>query len=191
MPPKRRGAASSSSSTAPKRGRQSKLAKENNITAEEENEIKEVFGLFASPNEEFPDEKAGVIPREDVRKAMVALGLPPEDSTELSEILSALDPTLTGYIPYGPFLSVVAAKLRSRDDEDMAAEADEAYRLFTRGTSGPISLSMLRRIARELKENVDDELLKDMILEANGGAGVHAGVTLEQFHDVMMRAGVL
>ncbi|KAJ6144723.1 hypothetical protein N7470_008618 [Penicillium chermesinum] len=185
MPPKRRGAASSSSSTAPKRGRQSKLAKENNITAEEENEIKEVFGLFASPNEEFPDEKAGVIP------ARTALGLPPEDSTELSEILSALDPTLTGYIPYGPFLSVVAAKLRSRDDEDMAAEADEAYRLFTRGTSGPISLSMLRRIARELKENVDDELLKDMILEANGGAGVHAGVTLEQFHDVMMRAGVL
>lgn len=123
--------------------------------------------------------------------AFRALGLPPEDSTELSEILSALDPTLTGYIPYSPFVSVAAAKLHSRDDDAMAAEVDDAYQLFTKGSNGPISLGHLRRIARELKEDsVDDELLKDMIMEANGGAGLSAGVTLEQFHDVMMRAGV-
>lgn len=35
-----------------------------------------------------------------------------------------------------------------------------------------------------------EELLRDMILEANGGAGVGEGVSLEQFRDVMMRAGV-
>jgi Ca2+-binding EF-hand superfamily protein len=73
----------------------------------------------------------------------------------------------------------------------MVAEVDSAYQLFTRGTDGPITLNHLRRIAREHKEDsVGDELLKDMILEANGGAGVNAGVTLEQFHDVMTRAGV-
>lgn len=73
QPPKRRGAPASpaTSSAAPKRARPSKLAKENNISAEEENEIKEVFQLFAEQNEEFPDEKIGVIPREDVRKALV------------------------------------------------------------------------------------------------------------------------
>ncbi|KAJ5106817.1 hypothetical protein N7456_003492 [Penicillium angulare] len=190
MPPKRR-AAPPSSSAGPKRARPSKLAKENNISAEEENEIKEVFHLFADKHEDFPSEKEGVIPREDVRKALVALGLPPEDSTELSEILSALDPTVTGYIPYSPFVSVAAAKLRSRDDDAMAAEVDDAYNLFTKGSTGPISLGHLRRIARELKEDsVDDALLKDMIMEANGGAGLNAGVTLEQFHDVMSRAGV-
>lgn len=71
------------------------------------------------------------------------------------------------------------------------AEVDDAYKLFTRGGNGPISLNHLRRIARDLKEDsVDDELLKDMIREANGGAGLSAGVTLEQFHDVMKRAGV-
>ncbi|KAJ5697836.1 hypothetical protein N7488_011520 [Penicillium malachiteum] len=190
MPPARRGAPSSSSA-APKRARPSKLAKENNISAEEENEIQEVFHLFAEENEEFPDEKKGVIPREDVRKALVALGLPPDDSTELSEILSALDPTLTGYVAYTSFVSVAAAKLRSRDEDAMTAEVDDAYQLFTKGGNGPISLNHLRHIARELKEDsVDDELLKDMIMEANGGAGLNAGVTLEQFHDVMMRAGV-
>lgn len=120
-----------------------------------------------------------------------ALGLPPSDSTELSDILSALDPTSIGYVPYNPFVSVAAAKLRSRDDDALVAEVDDAYQLFTRGSTGPISLGHLRRIARELKEDsVDDELLKDMILEANGGAGLSAGVTLEQFHDVMTRAGV-
>ncbi|KAJ5279236.1 pisatin demethylase [Penicillium angulare] len=190
MPPKRRGAPPSTSA-GPKRARPSKLAKDNNISAEEENEIKEVFQLFADKHKDFPNEKEGVIPREDVRKALVALGLPPEDSTELSEILSALDPTLTGYIPYSPFVSVAAAKLRSRDDDSMAAEVDDAYNLFTKGSTGPISLGHLRRIARELKEDsVDDNLLKDMIMEANGGAGLNAGVTLEQFHDVMSRAGV-
>ena len=120
-----------------------------------------------------------------------ALGLPPSDSSELYSILSALDPTRSGHVPYAPFLSVAAAKLRSRDDDDTAAEADAAFRLFTRGSDGPITLGHLRRIARELKEDsVGEDLLRDMVLEANGGAGVNDGVSLEQFHDVMMRAGV-
>ncbi|KKK13356.1 EF-hand superfamily Ca2+-modulated protein [Aspergillus ochraceoroseus] len=189
QPPKKRGAAAVSSS-APKK-RQSKLAKENDITADEENEIKEVFHIFSEPNEEFPKEKEGVIAQEDVRKALVALGLPPSDSSELESILAAVDPTGTGFVPYEPFLSVAAAKLRSRSDEAMSAEVDAAYQLFTKGTEGPITFGHLRRIARELKEDkIDDALLRDMILEANGGAGVDAGVTLEQFQEIMMRAGV-
>ncbi|OJJ51092.1 hypothetical protein ASPZODRAFT_11940 [Penicilliopsis zonata CBS 506.65] len=191
--PKRRSAAPAPAATPAKRAR-SKLAKENDLTADEEAEIKEVFSLFASSHPEFPDEKLGVIPAEDVRKALVALALSPNSSNELSSILSAVDPTNTGYIPYSPFLSVAAAKLHARDDDDdaaRAAEVDEAFRLFTRGKDGPITLSHLKRIARELKEDsVGEELLRDMILEANGGGGVAAGVTLEQFRDVMGRAGV-
>lgn len=41
-----------------------------------------------------------------------------------------------------------------------------------------------------MKEDSGDALLRDMILEANGGAGVEAGVSLEQFHEIMLRAGV-
>lgn len=120
-----------------------------------------------------------------------ALGLPPTDSSELAEIISALDPTTSGFVPYSPFVSIAAAKLHSRGDDAITAEVDDAYQLFTRGTDGPITLSHLRRIARDLKEDgVGDDLLKDMILEGNGGAGLSAGVTLEQFHDVMTRAGV-
>jgi Ca2+-binding EF-hand superfamily protein len=119
-----------------------------------------------------------------------ALGLTPSSSEELQSILSAADPTFTGYVPYAPFLSVAAAKLRSRSDDAMSAEVDSAFQLFTRGTDGPITMGHLRRIAREMKEDLDDALLRDMILEANGGAGVDAGVSLEQFHEIMQRAGV-
>ncbi|PLN86883.1 hypothetical protein BDW42DRAFT_157887, partial [Aspergillus taichungensis] len=161
MPPKKRA----TPSTAPKKTRASKLARENDISAEEENEIKEAFHLFSAPHEDFPDEKEGVIPQEDVRKALVALGLPPTDSQELHSILSALDPTSTGLVPYAPFLAVAAAKLHSRSDDATAAEVDAAFQLFTRGSDGPITLNHLRRIARELKEDqLGEDLLRDMIL---------------------------
>lgn len=48
--------------------RQSKLAKEHDITAQEEAEIKEAFSLFAEP---MDGEKEGVIPIDDVRRAMM------------------------------------------------------------------------------------------------------------------------
>jgi hydroxyacylglutathione hydrolase len=41
-----------------------------------------------------------------------------------------------------------------------------------------------------LKEEVDEDVLKDMILEANGGAGVARGVREEEFDGVMRSAGV-
>lgn len=45
-------------------------------------------------------------------------------------------------------------------------------------------------MAAVLKEDVDEDLLKDMILEANGGAGVVRGVKIDEFDEVMRRAGV-
>lgn len=73
---------------------------------------------------------------------------------------------------------------------------NDAFGLFT-GTdaegepqSSVITMAHLRRVAAVLKEEVDDDLLKDMILEANGGAGVGRGVKKNEFENVMKRAGV-
>lgn len=85
------------------------------------------------------------------------------------------------------------------DDEDYqresnAEEVDSAYRLFTHGTTGPITLAHLRRVAKELREDVPDDVLRDMIREANGGVkgkGKDAGgVSVEEFESVMKRAGL-
>jgi hydroxyacylglutathione hydrolase len=68
QPPKRR-AAEISDGAGPK-PRQSKLAKENNITAQEEGEIKEAFALFSEP---MDGEKEGVIPTDDVKRALMSV----------------------------------------------------------------------------------------------------------------------
>jgi hypothetical protein len=49
---------------------------------------------------------------------------------------------------------------------------------------------MLKRVARLLKEDVPEEVLNDMILEANGGAGIGQGVDREEFEGVLRRAGI-
>ncbi|KAI0379921.1 calmodulin [Hypomontagnella monticulosa] len=187
MPPKRK--ATASTSAAPKE-KQSKLAKEHNISAREEREIKEAFALFAEPME---GEKEGVIPAKDVRRAMVALGIPPT-KPELKEFLEILDPDDEGYASYEPFVAICALKLHARPDNGgpAADEVDEAFRLFTGGSGGDdatLTLAHLKRVAMTLKQDVDEQLLKDMILEANGGAGVGKGVGRAEFEDVMRRAG--
>lgn len=161
-------------------------------------------------------EKHGVLPVDDVKSALMyvflsftspppplqsltanqhshrALGVPPSSPAELREFLSILDPDDDGYATYEPFFAVCALKFHTREHDSDAhrAELDEAFRLFTSGQDGPITLAHLRRVAAVLKEDVDEDLLKDMILEANGGAGVARGVGVEEFDGVMKSAGV-
>lgn len=135
----------------------------------------------------------------NVSGATRALGIPPTDRAELQEFLSILDPEDDGYATYEPFFAVCALKFHARDDSSRDAELAEAFRLFTNNAAsgegggddgGPITLAHLRRVAAVLKEDVDEEVLKDMILEANGGAGVARGVRLDEFDQVMRSAGV-
>jgi Ca2+-binding EF-hand superfamily protein len=135
-----------------------------------------------------------------------SLNLAP-DKSEVPDILATIDPLETGFVPFVPFLSYAAIALHSKeqgsdedDEEDEYqqesnfAEVQAAYKLFTHGGPGPITLAHLRRVAKELREDVPDAVLKDMILEANGetdGNGRNAGgVGLEEFESVMKRAGL-
>lgn len=136
-----------------------------------------------------------------------SLNLAP-DKSEIPSILATIDPLDTGFVEFVPFLSYAAIAMHNKeagsdegedDDEDYEAEnnAEEvgaAYRLFTHGSAGPITIAHLRRVAKELREDVPDDILKDMILEANGGAKGKGrdvgGVSLEEFESVMRRAGL-
>ncbi|KOS18540.1 Caltractin [Escovopsis weberi] len=187
MPPRRKTGAAPAA--APTRSRQSKLAKEHNVTAQEEGEIREAFSIFAEP---MDGEKMGVLPVNDVKSALIALGIPPASNAELKEFVSILDPEDDGFATYEPFFAIAALKFHTRENDSAAhrSELEEAFRLFTNGQSGPITLAHLRRVAAILKEDVDEDLLKDMILEANGGAGVARGVEQDEFDGVMRSAGV-
>ncbi|KAK0728097.1 Las1-like-domain-containing protein [Lasiosphaeria miniovina] len=185
-------AADAGASSAAPKPRVSKLAKENNITAAEEVEIKEAFGLFAEP---MDGEKEGVIPIGDVRRAMIALGIPPSDRAELSQFTAVLDPDDEGFATYASFVAVCALKLHAREhtSEEHAREVDEAFALFAGGAADAPAITMahLKRVAVVLREDdISEDLLRDMILEANGGAGIGRGVKKDEFDNVMRRAGV-
>ncbi|KAL9109825.1 MAG: hypothetical protein Q9227_005528 [Pyrenula ochraceoflavens] len=198
MPPKRKPPASAASKGKGKHSgtkNRSKIAREHDITAEQEHEIKEAFLLFAQQNvEDFEDEKDGVLRTQDVRRAMMcvsaALNVAPSSASELSQIIEVVDPDAIGYVTYEHFVAVCALKIHDRPDEETASEVEAAYKLFTRGSSGPITVAHLKRIARELKEDVSEDMLRSMVLEANQGVGVGRGVNLEDFEGIMRRAGV-
>ena len=119
-----------------------------------------------------------------------AQGIPPRNAKELSDFIEILDPVSDGYVTYPNFVAICALKMNARSDDSKSKEVSAAFKLFTRGREGPITVHHLRRVAKELKEDVSDEMLRNMILEANGGAGISHGVGLEDFESVMTRAGI-
>lgn len=177
-----------SASKAPAK-RRSKLAKENEITAEEEAEIQEAFALFAE-QDDARDSKDHIIKTENVRRCLVALNAPAKDQAEWHELLETIDPDGTGFVSYEHFVAIAALKMHARDDDPEAIneEVTKAYNLFTRGEDRAITLADLKRVAKDLREEVPDSVLKDMIREATGGG--LGGVGFDEFEGVMRRAGV-
>lgn len=112
---------------------------------------------------------------------------------ENEEFISILDPDSDGYAVYSSFVAICALKFhsRSRTSDTHSKEVDEAFSLFNSGEQqGKITLATLKRVARILKEDVDEDLMRRMILEANGGAGVERGVVRDEFEEIMRRAGM-
>jgi len=107
-------------------------------------------------------------------------------------LLDAADPDDSGSIPCVHFVAVAALKLSSRSEESQQREVEDAFRLFLNmgGEEGKITMACLKRVAGTLKEEVPESVMRDMLLEANGGSGVGRGVGLKDFEGVMRRAGV-
>lgn len=197
MPPRRQ--VKPVSKPAPRR---SKLAKDNNISVEKEGEIRAAWEAFRIMNvPSYEKEKEGVMRTEDVKKAFAAQGLKMKPS-DLNVALEILDPESEGIVNFEHFFEVSAIHLNQKDEDEgdgdseddehaeaHEAEVDEAFKLFTNGQNRPITVSDLRQVARTLKEDVDEGILRAMILEANGNKGVSSGVSKEDFADLGARAG--
>jgi Ca2+-binding EF-hand superfamily protein len=113
----------------------------------------------------------------------------------MQDFIETLDPDSSGYVTYPHFLALCAIQLRSKTDESRDEEVQTAFQLFNSGgpagSSQPvIRINDLRAVAKTLREDVSDDVLKAMILEANGGKGVTSGVNVEDFRAIMTRAGV-
>ncbi|XP_060057141.1 centrin-3 isoform X3 [Erinaceus europaeus] len=92
---------------------------------------------------------------------MRALGFDVKKADVL-KILKDYDREATGKITFDDFNEVVTDWILDRDPHE---EILKAFKLFDDDDSGKISLRNLRRVARELGENMSDEELRAMIEE--------------------------
>ena len=84
---------------------------------------------------------------------------------------------------FDTFQGLMSGKLRTRDPRD---EAVKAFKLFDDDETGTISLKNLRRVAKELGENMTDDELQEVIdfCDKDG----HGEILLEDFCGVLLDA---
>ncbi|XP_003220228.3 centrin-3 [Anolis carolinensis] len=131
-----------------------KRKKRRDLTEEQKQEIKDAFELFDT-------DKDKAIDYHELKVAMRALGFDVKKADVL-KILKDYDREGSGKITFEDFNEVVTDWILDRDPHE---EILKAFKLFDDDDSGKISLRNLRRVARELGENMTDEELRAMIEE--------------------------
>lgn len=124
------------------------------LSEEEVQEIREAFNLFDSDH-------SGQIDYRELKVAMRALGFPVRKE-DLKALLKQYDKDDSSSIEFDEFKQIMIEKMAERDPAD---EMSKAFTLFDDDQTGKITLRNLRRVARELGEEVDDEELFAMIKE--------------------------
>ena len=106
---------------------------------------------------------AGTIDAKELKVAMRALGFEPKKE-EIKKMISDIDKDGNGTIDYQEFLEMMTTKMSEKDSKE---EILKAFRLFDDDEKGKISFRNLKRVAKELGENMTDEELHEMIEEAD------------------------
>uniref|UniRef100_H2VEJ4 Centrin 3 n=2 Tax=Takifugu TaxID=31032 RepID=H2VEJ4_TAKRU len=124
------------------------------LSEDQKHEIKEAFELFDTDKDQEID-------YHELKVAMRALGFEVK-KVDVLKILKDYDREGNGKITFEDFSEVVTGHILERDPKE---EILKAFKLFDDDESGRISLRNLRRVARELGENISDEELRSMIDE--------------------------
>lgn len=167
------------------------------LTEEQKQEIKEAFDLFDT-------DKSGTIDYHELKVAMRALGFD-VNKQEVTKLMQEYDRNESGHIEYADFVEismsaswytieivckaelydVVTQKISERDPDE---EIMKAFALFDEDNTGKISLKNLRKVARELGENLADDELQAMIDEFDKNQD--GEIDAEEFMSIMKQTSI-
>ncbi|XP_053211201.1 uncharacterized protein LOC128394854 [Panonychus citri] len=130
--------------------------KMDSISDEVRQDIKEAFKLFDRDNK-------GTIEIINLKLAMRALGFEPKKE-EIKKITAEFVKEGKGLVGYDDFYNLMTRKMMEKDIND---EIIKAFQLFDLTDSGKIRFEDLKKVSQELGENISDDELREMILEAD------------------------
>jgi centrin-3 len=146
------------------------------LSEEQRQEIREAFELFDS-------DKNGLIDPHEMKVAMRALGFDAkkEEVLRMMDDYAQRDQAGQLYISLQDFTDLMTDKFAMRDPRQ---EMIKAFQLFDTNNTGRIDLRALRRVARELGENMSDDELQAMIDEFDKDQD--GEINLEEFLEIML-----
>ena len=97
-------------------------------------------------------------------------------------MITDLDKNKSGNIDFEEFLDMMTARM---SDKDTREDINKVFRLFDDDTSGSITIRNLRRVARELGENMTDEELQEMVERADSNGD--GAVSMDDFYNIMTK----
>ncbi|KAM6220979.1 centrin-4-like [Rhynchocyon petersi] len=144
------------------------------VNEAQKQEIKEAFDLFDVDG-------SGMIDVKELKIVMQALGFEPKKD-EIKKMIAEIDKKGNGIITFEDFFAIMSVKMSEKDENE---EILKAFKLFDDDDTGSITLSNIKRVAKELGENLTDDELQEMLTEADcDGDGV---ISEEEFLRMMKK----
>ena len=113
-----------------------------------------------------------------------ALGFEPKKE-EIRKMIADAARDGSGVIDFPEFLDMMTQKMAERDPRE---EMLKAFRLFDDDETGKISFKNLKRVAKELGENMTDDEIQEMIDEADRDGDGEIGE--EEFMRIMKKTNL-
>ena len=154
---------------------ETKTYEKNGLTEDEVMEIKEAFDLFDT-------DKSGEIDVGELKQALTNLGIDAKNQT-LQNMLADIDKNGNATIDFDEFIDMMTAKM---SDKDTREDLEKVFDLFIGDdNTDKIDIKHLKRVCKELNENMTDDELNEMIVRAD--LDRDGKVNFEEFYAIMTK----
>lgn len=147
------------------------------LSSEEVDEIRQAFDLFDTNG-------TGKIDPKELKAAMQSLGFDSKNPT-IFQLIADLDTSQAqkaGGIDFDSFVEAINNKLGDKETKEGIRRIFDLF--IDDPNSDTITLNSLKKIARELGENMTTEELKDMLERASSNG---TELTFEEFYEIMTK----